>query len=341
MFTTAILHLLWACPINVCTDLEPEFPQQFFKAMVATFYFMGGRYDPVSSLFVSDNYGFLLLMVVNLFFTGILMMNVLIALINVAFTTGDESWQLVWLKNKLRYIESAENMTFHIPGFREAHDWFPDEIYYSATPQQVKAYEEKYLENSNKSSGSLRKLFGQTSSTTAAAAAAASDAASASASASADATITTPHSQGDSSPAKTDDAATANTSSKEDIEMPRGADEDDLDARIQRSRFLRGRVKERVKERVGEGQEDMLKELLTVQLKEHLAVQLKEELTVQLREQLTLQLKEQLALQLREQLAIQLKELLGTQLKEQMAAQLESLQDNLVNLLTAKSQDNA
>ncbi|KAF9908508.1 hypothetical protein EC991_009772 [Linnemannia zychae] len=62
-------------------------------------------------------------------------------LINLAFNESDGTWHLTWLENRLRYIESAENMSYQIPGFRETHDWFPREIYYSATPRQVKDYE--------------------------------------------------------------------------------------------------------------------------------------------------------------------------------------------------------
>ncbi|KAF9393357.1 hypothetical protein BGZ94_006788, partial [Podila epigama] len=69
----------------------------------------GGRLDPVSNLFSSGDAGFHIMMVVYFFFTVILMLNVLIALVNVAFTVGDESWRVVWHENRLRYIENAEN----------------------------------------------------------------------------------------------------------------------------------------------------------------------------------------------------------------------------------------
>ncbi|KAG0199066.1 hypothetical protein BGX33_011891 [Mortierella sp. NVP41] len=42
--------------------------------------------------------------------------------------------------NKMRYVESAENMTYIIPSFRESLDCFPDTSYYTATPQQVRDY---------------------------------------------------------------------------------------------------------------------------------------------------------------------------------------------------------
>jgi len=67
-----------------------------------------------------------------------------LALINVAFTKGDDGWRLAWIESRLQYIESAENMSHQIPGFRQAHNWFPKQIYFSATPQQVREYREKY-----------------------------------------------------------------------------------------------------------------------------------------------------------------------------------------------------
>ncbi|KAF9092863.1 hypothetical protein BGX29_010257 [Mortierella sp. GBA35] len=45
--------------------------------------------------------------------------------------------------NRLRYIESAENLTYDIPGFRAVHDFFPETIYYTATPVQVRDYEKE------------------------------------------------------------------------------------------------------------------------------------------------------------------------------------------------------
>jgi hypothetical protein len=43
-----------------------------------------------------------------------------VALINNAITDGDQSWQLDWMEYRMRYIESAENMTYDIPG-KETH----------------------------------------------------------------------------------------------------------------------------------------------------------------------------------------------------------------------------
>ncbi|KAG0283368.1 hypothetical protein BGZ98_006354, partial [Dissophora globulifera] len=69
------------------------------------------------------------------------------ALINGAFTAANDSWRPVWLENRLYYVANAENMTFQIPGFRRAHDWFPSEIYYTATAKTVKEFNDKYFKD--------------------------------------------------------------------------------------------------------------------------------------------------------------------------------------------------
>ncbi|KAF9272478.1 hypothetical protein BGZ68_002376, partial [Mortierella alpina] len=150
-FTVATLHLLRGCPVlGECEAPTTKLSPHFLGALSATYFFMGGRYEPVSKEFESEDWGFHLMMAVYFFFTVIVMLNVLIALINVAFTKGDDSWRLVWIESRLHYIESAENMSYHIPGFRQSHNWFPKEIYYSATLQKVRAYREKYDSKASK-----------------------------------------------------------------------------------------------------------------------------------------------------------------------------------------------
>ncbi|KAF9176917.1 hypothetical protein BGZ51_009414, partial [Haplosporangium sp. Z 767] len=66
-------------------------------------------------------------------------------LINVAFNDGDTTWRQEWLKNRLWLIEHAENLSFEIPGFREAYDWFPDRIYYTASAKEVEDYKATFV----------------------------------------------------------------------------------------------------------------------------------------------------------------------------------------------------
>ncbi|KAG0327835.1 hypothetical protein BGZ99_006789 [Dissophora globulifera] len=136
-FTIALLHLLRGCVQKTCTEPTTIFPKNFYGSFSATFFFMGGKYDPISEEFNDENWAFHTMMIFYLFFTVILMLNVLIALINLAFDDGDTTWQLVWLQNRLWYIESAENMSYHIPGLRENYNIFPKEIYYCLSEAKV------------------------------------------------------------------------------------------------------------------------------------------------------------------------------------------------------------
>ena len=136
-FAIAILHLLHACAYDGCVPPETMFPNNFLRAVSSVYFFMGGRWDPVSDNFDSDNFGFHVMMATFFFTSVVLMLNVLIALINVAFNKGDDGWRLVWIESRLQYIEAAENMSYHIPGFRETYNYFPDEIYFSVTPKQM------------------------------------------------------------------------------------------------------------------------------------------------------------------------------------------------------------
>ncbi|KAG0324452.1 hypothetical protein BGZ99_001790 [Dissophora globulifera] len=164
VFAIATLHMTTACayrgdckaclqdltdPTSPGNCTAVDFPKNLFFAVSATYFFMSGRYDPVSNEFTDmSNWGFQIMMIAFFFFTVILMMNVLISLVNVAFDKGGDDWRLVWIESRLRYIESAENMSYHIPGFRQTYNCFPDVIYYTATEKQVKEYRDKYFKTS-------------------------------------------------------------------------------------------------------------------------------------------------------------------------------------------------
>ncbi|CAO3570466.1 unnamed protein product [Mortierella alpina] len=146
-FTITFLHLLQGCLIpGTCADPETKYSKHFGGALSATYFFMGGRFDPINDELDSENWAFHVVMAIYFFFTVIIMLNVLIALINKAFTKGDDDWRLDWIESRLRYIELAENLSYHIPGFRETHNWFPKEIYFADTEKEVKEYSKEALE---------------------------------------------------------------------------------------------------------------------------------------------------------------------------------------------------
>ncbi|KAG0044185.1 hypothetical protein BGZ83_010573 [Gryganskiella cystojenkinii] len=166
-FAIATLHLTQGCAkVYACNANYTDFPRHFFYAVAGTYFFMGGNYNPVDKEFAgpssnnlsdSANWGFQVMMIVYFFFTVILMMNVLISLINVAFDEGGGSWRLVWIESRLRCIESAENMSYYIPGYRETYDVFPEVIYYTATEKQVKEYRKKFFKTLAEDEGDVQK----------------------------------------------------------------------------------------------------------------------------------------------------------------------------------------
>ncbi|KAF9585562.1 hypothetical protein BGW38_001792 [Lunasporangiospora selenospora] len=149
-FTIAIVHVIHGAVSDSERPSDASLPKDFLGALSTVYLLMGGWYDPLNKDMYIDGEegimgayknGLLLLMVMVYFtFSSVLMLNVLIALINSAFVKADDSWRQVWLENRLQYIESAENMSYHIPGFRNTFDWFPETIYYTATQYQVKQY---------------------------------------------------------------------------------------------------------------------------------------------------------------------------------------------------------
>ncbi|KAF9994392.1 hypothetical protein BGZ79_000865 [Entomortierella chlamydospora] len=105
-----------------------------------------GIYDPVSDEIANGGWRFRVMMATFILFTVVLMLNVLIALINTAFSDGDRTWRNVWLENRLGYIEIVEDMSYNIPGFRQRfHHWFYEEICYQASDDEVTAYKKKYF----------------------------------------------------------------------------------------------------------------------------------------------------------------------------------------------------
>ncbi|KAF9953189.1 hypothetical protein BGZ72_005614 [Mortierella alpina] len=157
-FGTAILHL---CK-SIHNDSTSKFPANFYLAITSTFFFMAGRFDPISVEFDKGYWELHLMMVLYLFFNIIILVNVLIAIINVAFSSANTHWQLVWQKHRLGFAANAEELvksvSFKAP---KKHDW-PQEIYYTVTPSQRRAYEKRWLEQEKQLEDF--ELYGQNSS---------------------------------------------------------------------------------------------------------------------------------------------------------------------------------
>ncbi|KAF9583333.1 hypothetical protein BGW38_009734, partial [Lunasporangiospora selenospora] len=136
-FTIAIIHTVHGrvgTPVNTDNSGNPGnstfpdnpgLPDSFLGAISTVYLMMGGRFDPLNSDLYAEGEGdtgsvyknapLLVMVMVYFTFSSILMLNVLIALINNAFIKADDRWKQAWLENRLRYVEIAENMSYHIP----------------------------------------------------------------------------------------------------------------------------------------------------------------------------------------------------------------------------------
>ncbi|KAF9082438.1 hypothetical protein BGX27_004530, partial [Mortierella sp. AM989] len=104
-FTHALLHLLHTrrfrsdCIDGSCGGDYPDgYPREFTEALSVTYFFLAGRYDPISSSFENGETSFHIMMVIFFFFTSVLLLNILIALMNDAFNESRDQGQLAWLK---------------------------------------------------------------------------------------------------------------------------------------------------------------------------------------------------------------------------------------------------
>ncbi|KAF9567876.1 hypothetical protein EC968_003146 [Mortierella alpina] len=160
-FTHALLHLLHTRryrPSSECKDgCADDYPTGFFPALSATYFFVAGQYDVVEKSFKERDASFHIMMMVFFFFTAILLLNVLIALMNDAFTESRDQGQLAWLKQWSEVIAEVE-IFLMTQGTRQNRNYFPDYIYYGASEQQAETYESKYY-IANKSNLSIESRF--------------------------------------------------------------------------------------------------------------------------------------------------------------------------------------
>ncbi|KAF9397497.1 hypothetical protein BGX21_008801 [Mortierella sp. AD011] len=153
-FTHAFLHILYtrkdSCAIltgdaqTACEAAQTEFPQNPFQALLATYFFIAGIYDPLDNDLgpANPDYSFKILLAIFIAFTVILMMNLLIAIMNDGFSESKEEGQSTWLRQWSQVIVDVE-LFMMSQSQRENRDFFPDYIYYGAIPQDVEEYERK------------------------------------------------------------------------------------------------------------------------------------------------------------------------------------------------------
>ncbi|KAF9585645.1 hypothetical protein BGW38_001400 [Lunasporangiospora selenospora] len=142
VFSLVILHALYSYKANINDDEEQSFPSSLYDAISVIYLALSGRYDPTAEGSLSTKQdddktpyrNMPLQIIVMIFF---FMISILIATINESFFGENDKWRRHWLDNRLRYVESAENLSYHIPGLRQTFRWFPSRIYYTATSNQA------------------------------------------------------------------------------------------------------------------------------------------------------------------------------------------------------------
>ncbi|KAF9180261.1 hypothetical protein BGZ50_006356 [Haplosporangium sp. Z 11] len=78
-FSLSIQHILRGCASKGCITSTTLFPQNFFGAVTAVYFIMGGRYDPIADEIEEDiGWPLHVMVMIYFFFTVILMLNVLI-----------------------------------------------------------------------------------------------------------------------------------------------------------------------------------------------------------------------------------------------------------------------
>ncbi|KAF9364401.1 hypothetical protein BGX34_001664 [Mortierella sp. NVP85] len=128
----------WECPTR-----SAEFPYNPFAAYIATFFIMSGNFDPVSEYMRSSgDLTFLCMMGIYYAILVILLLNLLIAFMNVTTTRVEGEGTLAWLNNHYLHVGKAENLSFAAPGFRQRFDLFPQYLYYTVSQKRAEEFGE-------------------------------------------------------------------------------------------------------------------------------------------------------------------------------------------------------
>ncbi|KAF9981269.1 hypothetical protein BGZ65_004137, partial [Modicella reniformis] len=167
-FTHAFLYVLHTrsykeCLDDSCIDLDypPDYPTGFFAALSATYFFLAGRYNPIDESFDKGTTGFNVMMVIFYFFSAILLLNVLIALMNDAFNESEKEGELAHWKLLSGVIAEVETHAM-FKSDRERGDYYPKQIYYGESEEEVREFHKKYSNADVETSGVAASSIGET-----------------------------------------------------------------------------------------------------------------------------------------------------------------------------------
>ncbi|KAF9974029.1 hypothetical protein BGZ73_002699 [Actinomortierella ambigua] len=147
-FTHALLHLLHTQPASgsagkFTLSNGTGYPTSAPLALSATYFFLGGRWDPLDQNFDGDEGSFHVMMFIFFFFTAILLLNLLIALMNDAYNDSQQEGEQAWLRQWSVIIANVEK-TYLSPSEIHNSNTFPDFVYYGAPEEEAEAYESKF-----------------------------------------------------------------------------------------------------------------------------------------------------------------------------------------------------
>ncbi|KAF9344932.1 hypothetical protein BGX34_005201, partial [Mortierella sp. NVP85] len=147
-FTHAFLYVLHTrryrpCEGDSCknTDSSSSYPTGFLEALMVTYFFLSGRYDPVEASIDSGTVTFRVMMVIFFFFTVIILLNVLIALVNVAFNESGVNYQNSYWKVVAEVITGMDLIMNFGERFESGSQ--PEYIYYCASDEDIRKFERR------------------------------------------------------------------------------------------------------------------------------------------------------------------------------------------------------
>ncbi|KAG0295181.1 hypothetical protein BGZ96_012377 [Linnemannia gamsii] len=133
-----LLQLYLACEGDKCPKL-PDDNSAAFLTITSTYFMTGGMYGLVDEQIKTGNW-ILHVIMVTFLFTVTIMLNILFGMVNHTFSKHDRTPELEWMEDRMVFVTRAENTFRSIPFLRKNVAWFPEKIYYTATPQEVRDY---------------------------------------------------------------------------------------------------------------------------------------------------------------------------------------------------------
>ncbi|KAK3824532.1 MAG: hypothetical protein J3Q66DRAFT_325313 [Benniella sp.] len=152
-FTHALLYVLHTQQYRKCeewdtdgtckdTNYRSKYPTDFLEAFSTTYFFLSGRYEPVEDSLKNGSTAFRAVMVIFFFFTAILLLNLLIALMNHIFNKSEKEGERAYWKLLSEVLSEMEMVTMYSEraGYSDSHSEY---VYYCASDEEVKKFQSR------------------------------------------------------------------------------------------------------------------------------------------------------------------------------------------------------